>query len=170
MRARKKCRDVTCHLLGYKRWESRTWTVLSNNTVEKKELLWIHSFPLSAVTNYNKLVSQNNTNLSFYGSGVVQKLKMHLEQCALSGSSRIEFISCLQLLEAAPVSWFTAPHDSHFSHILTSPSLTLTLLPPVSPGEHIAEVLGWPWPALRIQGNRPISGFLASSAKSLLLY
>jgi len=115
MRAGKKCRDVTCHLLGYKRWESRTWTVLSNNTVEKKELLWIHSFPLSAVTNYNKLVSQNNTNLSLYVSGVAQKLKMHLEQCALSGSSRIEFISCLQLLEAAPVSWFTAPHDSHLS-------------------------------------------------------
>ena len=101
------------------------------------------------------------------GSGVVQKSKMHLEQCALSGSLRIEFIS----LSTASRSCSILDSRPHVTPTCSHSHLSFSDFPPSCfPYSTLLKAWDDPGPAWKIQGNRPISGFLSSSAKSFLLY
>lgn len=114
------------------------------------------------------LVAQNNINLLSYSSGVSNS-KMHLEGCVLFGGSRREFIS-LPIASINSSNFLVrGPHHSYlfpFSHLLhwlwlaSLPfSLEITL-------QKTWDDIGPTW---RIQDNCPISRFLTSSAKFLLL-
>lgn len=89
----------------------------------------LYEFPVAAVTSGHTLSGLKQHAfilLKFWGS----ESAMRQQGCVPSGGSGGESSPCLcQLLQAAYVPCLVAPHHSAPASVVTSPSVTLTLLP-----------------------------------------